>query len=147
MICALEAVRRWQAPNQYAPADHSLEHHSTFHFADTSSTAKYGRLLQQQGIPILAIFNAPTGQLNGGEASGDYFFILPVPPTALVCFHDLMATRLMHVIRAKIYDPRQLFAGFDNIAISVYTVPLPRLNNPATNWDTQRGPKFTIKAS
>jgi len=101
MICALEAVRRWQAPNQYAPADHSLEHHSTFHFADTSSNAEYERLLQQQGIPILAIFNAPTGQLNGGEASGDYFFILPVPPTALVCFHDLMAIGLMHVIRAK----------------------------------------------
>ena len=64
-------------------------------------TAEHGHLLQQQGIPILAVFNAPNGQLNGGEASGDYFFNLPEHPTALMCFHDLMAIGLMHVIRKK----------------------------------------------
>ena len=74
-------------------------------------------------------------------------FNLPEPPIALVSFDDLMAIRFMHVIREKIYDPRRLFAGFDNIAISVYTVPLPRLNNPSMNWNTPRGTKFTIKAS
>jgi len=62
-------------------------------------TAEHGRLLQQQGIPILAGFNAPNGQLNGGEANSDYFVDLPIPPTAMVCFHDLMAIGLLHMIR------------------------------------------------
>jgi DNA-binding LacI/PurR family transcriptional regulator len=83
--------------------------------------------LTQANLPVPSeyVFNGPNGRLDGGEAGADYFLTLAEPPTAIVCFNDLMAIGFMHRYReSNLSIPKNCsIVGFDNIAISAYLVP------------------------
>ena len=83
--------------------------------------------MTQANLPVPSdyLFDGPNGQLDGGEAGGDYFLALPEPPTAIMCFNDLMAIGLMYVIRERNRSiPHDCsVVGYDNISISAYTAP------------------------
>jgi DNA-binding LacI/PurR family transcriptional regulator len=87
-------------------------------FLDTMAQANFP-------VPSEYLFNGPNGRLDGGEAGADYFLALPEPPTAIVCFNDLMAIGLIHRYReSNLSVPKNCsVVGFDNIAISAYIVP------------------------
>jgi DNA-binding LacI/PurR family transcriptional regulator len=87
-------------------------------FLDTMSRANIP-------VPSDYLFNGPNGQLDGGEAGADYFLGLSAPPTAILCFNDLMAIGLMRRYReSSLSIPKNCsVVGFDNIAISAYMVP------------------------
>ena len=76
-------------------------------------------------VPAEYLFTGPNGRLEGGEAGADHFLALPEPPTAIVCFNDLMAIGLMHRYgESNLSIPKDCsVVGFDNIAISAYMVP------------------------
>ncbi len=87
-------------------------------FLDTMARANFP-------VPSEYLFNSPNGRLDGGEAGADYFLMLTEPPTAIVCYNDLMAIGLMHRYReSNLSIPNHCsVVGFDNIAISAYMVP------------------------
>jgi DNA-binding LacI/PurR family transcriptional regulator len=87
-------------------------------FLDTMSRANIP-------VPSDYLFNGPNGQLDGGEAGADYFLGLSAPPTAILCFNDLMAIGLIRRYReSSLSIPKNCsVVGFDNIAISAYMVP------------------------
>ena len=83
--------------------------------------------MAQANLPVPSdyVFSGPNGRLDGGEAGADYFLALADPPTAIVCFNDLMAIGVMRKYReSNLSIPRDCsVVGFDNIAISAYMVP------------------------
>ncbi len=93
------------------------------------------------GIPIPNeyIHHVPGGVPSLGEDGLLYFLHLPVPPTALICFNDMLAIGVLKGCRlANIRVPQDLsVTGFDNITFSAYTNP------PLTTFDQ---PKQSIGA-
>ena len=61
----------------------------------------------------------------GAKLERIYFLELSEPPTAILCYNDLMAIGLMHRYReSNLFIPKNCsVVGFDNIAISAYMVP------------------------
>ncbi|MGE5464405.1 MAG: LacI family DNA-binding transcriptional regulator [Syntrophothermus sp.] len=82
-------------------------------------------------IPSEYIHEVPGGGAEHGMTGGDYFLRLPVPPTAIVCFNDLMATGVLKCAhQRRLNIPADLsVTGFDNINFSAYTDP------PLTTFD------------
>lgn len=60
-----------------------------------------------------------------GQASLQHYLSLPRPPTAIVCFNDMLAIGLLKGCReSSITVPDELsVTGFDNITFSAYTCP------------------------
>lgn len=83
--------------------------------------------MKANGLSVLDenIFQGPNGRPEGGLVGGEYFLRLPKPPTAIICFNDMMAVGLIKALRnAKIDVPGDCsVVGFDNISISAYTNP------------------------
>ena len=71
------------------------------------------------------------GAAEDGLAGIDYFLHLPLRPTALVCFNDLLAVgALKGLDQAGLHVPGQFsITGFDNIVYSEFTNP------PLTTFD------------
>jgi DNA-binding LacI/PurR family transcriptional regulator len=82
-------------------------------------------------IPAEYIHEIPGGGSEHGVSGGDYFFSLPLLPSAIVCFNDLMATGVLKSIHQKgLNVPADIsVTGFDNIHFSAYTDP------PLTTFD------------
>jgi DNA-binding LacI/PurR family transcriptional regulator len=71
------------------------------------------------------IFHGPNGLPEGGVAGAQYFVHLADPPTAIVCFNDMMAVGVLQGLRVSgVEVPLKCsVVGFDNINISAYTHP------------------------
>jgi DNA-binding LacI/PurR family transcriptional regulator len=82
-------------------------------------------------IPAAYIHQAPGGCPEDGLAGLEHFITLPILPTALVCYNDMMALGVLQGLQsAGIPVPAQMsVTGFDNIIFSAYTNP------PLTTFD------------
>jgi DNA-binding LacI/PurR family transcriptional regulator len=82
-------------------------------------------------IPKEYIHEVPGGRAEHGMTGGDYFLSLPIRPTAIVCFNDLIATGVLKsAYQHGLRIPADLsVTGFDNIDFSAYTDP------PLTTFD------------
>jgi DNA-binding LacI/PurR family transcriptional regulator len=90
-------------------------------------------------IPPTYIHQVSGSRPENGQAGLEHFLNLPVHPTALVCYNDMMAIGVLHALQcAGIQVPAQMsVTGFDNIIFSAYTNP------PLTTFDQ---PKHFIGA-
>jgi DNA-binding LacI/PurR family transcriptional regulator len=90
-------------------------------------------------IPAAYIHQVPGGNPENGLGGLEYFLNLPVLPTAVVCYNDMMAIGVLQALQlAGVPVPEQMsVAGFDNIIFSAYTNP------PLTTFDQ---PKHFIGA-
>lgn len=77
------------------------------------------------------IHQAQGGTADDGISSLQYFLDLPVRPTALVCYNDLLAIGVLKGLSLVGIQVPQEFSvtGFDNIAFSEFTAP------PLTTFD------------
>jgi len=85
------------------------------------------------------IFQGPDGRPQGGYAGAGHFLRLPDPPTAIMCFNDLMALGLLRGLQESGRRIPQdcSVTGFDNIEFSAF------LNPPLTTFDQ---PKYQMGA-
>jgi len=90
-------------------------------------------------IPEGFIFQGPDGRPEGGYTGAGHFLSLPEPPTAIMCFNDLMALGLLRGLQESgIRIPQDCsVTGFDNIEFSGF------LNPPLTTFDQ---PKYQLGA-
>ncbi len=83
--------------------------------------------MKANGLSVLDenIFQGPNGRPEGGLDGGEYFLRLAKPPTAIICFNDMMAVGLIKALRNAKFDVPGDFSvvGFDNISISAFTNP------------------------
>ncbi|HOE70389.1 MAG TPA: LacI family DNA-binding transcriptional regulator [Brevefilum sp.] len=95
--------------------------------------------MEFQGLSVAPdqIHHAPGGSLQMGAEGMNYFLNLPHPPTAVMCFNDLLAIGALKACRqAGVRVPDEIsVTGFDNIAFSEFSVP------PLTTLDQ---PKYEI---
>jgi DNA-binding LacI/PurR family transcriptional regulator len=90
-------------------------------------------------LPADLILQVPGGDPDLGDHSVDHFLQLIDPPTAIVCFNDMLAIGVLRGCRRvgiRVPDDMSV-TGFDNIAFSAFTVP------PLTTFDQ---PKYSIGA-
>jgi len=82
-------------------------------------------------VPASFIHQVPGGRPENGLSGLGHFLTLPVLPTALVCYNDMIAFGVLQGLQsAGIHVPAQIsIAGFDNIIFSAYTNP------PLTTFD------------
>ncbi|HEX6306472.1 MAG TPA: LacI family DNA-binding transcriptional regulator [Anaerolineales bacterium] len=71
------------------------------------------------------IFHGPNGLPEGGVAGARYFVGLDEPPTAIVCFNDMMALGVLQGLKnSGVEVPQECsVVGFDDINITAYTDP------------------------
>jgi DNA-binding LacI/PurR family transcriptional regulator len=84
-------------------------------------------------IPSEYIFNAPGGKPDLGIEAAEYFVSLPIRPTAVFCFNDLLAIGMIQGLKnLGIRVPEDVsVTGFDNIIFSAFTnPPLTTLDQP-----------------
>jgi len=88
-------------------------------------------------VPTEYIYEVPGGGPDEGFTAAGYFLGLADPPTALVCYNDMLAIGMMSGLqKVGIRVPDEFsITGFDNIIFSAYTTP------PLTTFDQ---PKRTI---
>jgi len=88
-------------------------------------------------LPADLVLQVPGGDPDLGDQSVDHFMKLSDPPTAIVCFNDMLAIGILRGCRrAGVRVPDDLsITGFDNIAFSAFTSP------PLTTFDQ---PKYSI---
>lgn len=82
-------------------------------------------------IPSEYLHQVEGGNPEHGVAGVEHFLSLPIRPSAIVCFNDLIATGMLKGLRAAGLDvPTDIsVTGFDNITFSAYTDP------PLTTFD------------
>jgi DNA-binding LacI/PurR family transcriptional regulator len=82
-------------------------------------------------IPSEYLHQVEGGNPEHGVAGAEHFLSLPIRPSAIVCFNDLLATGMLKGMRAAGLDvPTDIsVTGFDNITFSAYTDP------PLTTFD------------
>jgi len=82
-------------------------------------------------VPPEAIHEVQGGGAEDGLAGVDYYLALPVRPSALVCFNDMLAIGVLKgLAQAGIQVPDEIsVTGFDNIIFSAFTNP------PLTTFD------------
>lgn len=84
-------------------------------------------------IPDEYIYHCPNGRPEGGEIGVKHYVDLDDPPTAIICFNDMMAIGVIKALRvAGLQVPRDCsVVGFDDIPIAAYTYPsLTTLKQP-----------------
>jgi DNA-binding LacI/PurR family transcriptional regulator len=88
-------------------------------------------------IPSEYIFEVEGSEPQLGKIGLDYFQKLPNPPTAIMCFNDMLAIGLLRACKISgIKVPEDIsITGFDNITFSAFTNP------PLTTLDQ---PKYSI---
>jgi len=101
----------------------------------------YKQEMEAAGLPVSKdyIHEVPGGEPEHGLAGVEHFLNLPVRPTALMCYNDMMAIGVLKGLHtAGIRVPHEISViGFDNIVLSEYTNP------PLTTFDQ---PKHYIGA-
>lgn len=79
------------------------------------------------GLPVPEgyVFHSPNDQLEGGEIGAAHFITLVDPPTAIMCFNDMMALGVIKALReVGVHVPRDCsVVGFDDIPFAAYTYP------------------------
>lgn len=95
----------------------------------------YETILKSAGITPLPeyVHQQSGGYAANGYSSAEYYLNLPMPPTAIMCFNDLMAIGMLKGLHdAGVQVPTQVsVTGFDNIPLSEYTNPaLTTLDQP-----------------
>jgi DNA-binding LacI/PurR family transcriptional regulator len=89
--------------------------------------AGYRLEMEAAGLPILPgdIHQVPGGDPKAGRTGLAHFLCLPQPPTALLCFNDMLAIGALKGLQeAGISVPGNFsIAGFDNIPFSEFTDP------------------------
>jgi len=98
----------------------------------------YRRALQNHGIPFLPAYVVQEiPRMEGGRRAMQRLLALPLPPTAVVAYNDLMAIGAMEAIReAGRRVPEDIaVVGFDDIVLAAYAIP------PLT---TVRVPKYQM---
>ena len=84
-------------------------------------------------IPDDYIYHCPNGRPEGGEIGAKHCVDLVDPPTAIICFNDMMAIGVLKALRETgMHVPRDCsVVGFDDIPIAAYTYPsLTTLEQP-----------------
>jgi DNA-binding LacI/PurR family transcriptional regulator len=83
--------------------------------------------MQAANLPVLEefVFHTPSDQLDGGEFNLTHFWSLPEPPTAVICFNDIMAIGLLKALQnAGLHVPGDCSViGFDDISFAAYASP------------------------
>jgi len=76
-------------------------------------------------VPDEYIYYCPNGRPEGGEIGAKHCVDLVDPPTAIMCFNDMMAIGVVKALReAGIQVPRDCsVVGFDDIPFAAYTYP------------------------
>ena len=76
-------------------------------------------------IPEAYIFSCPNGKPEGGEIGTKHFLALDDPPTAIMCFNDMIAIGVIKTLRqAGIQVPQDCsVVGFDDIPFAAYVYP------------------------
>ena len=99
----------------------------------------YKKEMRTAGIQVIEdyIYEVDGSEPELGTQGLNYFLNLQHPPTAVICFNDMIAIGVLHACKEKgIRVPEDLsVTGFDNIIFSAYTSP------PLTTLDQ---PKYTI---
>lgn len=99
----------------------------------------YKKEMRTSGIQVIEdyIYEVDGSEPELGTEGLNYFLNLQHPPTAVICFNDMIAIGVLHACKEKgIRVPEDLsVTGFDNIIFSAYTSP------PLTTLDQ---PKYTI---
>jgi DNA-binding LacI/PurR family transcriptional regulator len=89
--------------------------------------------MELAGLPVAPnyVHQVPGGGPQDGLAGLDHFLNLSEPPTALICYNDMMAIGVLQGLeKARIQVPQTMsVTGFDNILFSAYTSP------PLTTFD------------
>ena len=79
------------------------------------------------GLPISEefVFDCPNGRPEGGEIGANHCVNLAEPPTAIMCFNDMMAIGAVKALRESgVKVPNDCsVVGFDNIPIAAYQYP------------------------
>ena len=84
-------------------------------------------------VPASFIHQVPGGGPENGLVGLEHFLTLPIRPTALVCYNDMLAIGVLQALQgAGILVPAKVsVTGFDNIIFSAYTnPPLITFNQP-----------------
>jgi DNA-binding LacI/PurR family transcriptional regulator len=108
---------------------------------DRDRASGYEAVLQAFELPIRQgyLHHEPGGHPEEGYRAARHFMHLPEPPTAIMCFNDMMALGLLRGLHDAGWDiPGDCsVAGFDDVAIAAYTQP------PLTTFDQ---PKYRLGA-
>ncbi len=82
-------------------------------------------------LPAAHVHQIEYGTPRAIEGAVERFLRLSTPPTAIVCYNDMMAIELLQALRhAGVRVPEDIsITGFDNIVFSAYTSP------PLTTFD------------
>jgi DNA-binding LacI/PurR family transcriptional regulator len=82
-------------------------------------------------VPAEYIFEAAGGRPQDGQPGAGYFLALSRPPSALVCYNDMLAIGVLKGLQQVGIRVPQDFSvtGFDNIVLSAFTSP------PLTTFD------------
>jgi len=97
--------------------------------------AGFRKAMNEAGLPIPEeyIFQAPNSTPDGGMIGAHYFLNLPIRPTGIVCFNDVIAIGVLRGLQEaglRVPDDCSV-AGFDNIAFSeLVTPPLTTFHQP-----------------
>jgi len=106
--------------------------------AERTTRGRLNSFLQEMNaanlpIPDEYIYHCPNGRPEGGEIGAKHCVDLDDPPTAIICFNDMMAIGVIKTLReAGLQIPRDCsVVGFDDIPIAAYTYPsLTTLKQP-----------------
>ncbi len=95
----------------------------------------YSHVMEGYGYPILTgyVYEVTGSSAPQGFEAGDYFSSLPVRPTAIICYNDMLAAGLLKAFdQSSIGVPGDIsVTGFDNILYSDYThPPLTTIDQP-----------------
>lgn len=76
-------------------------------------------------IPEHYVYQVLGNSFPHGSAAAQYFINLPVTPTAIICYNDILAIGLMKGLnQSGVQVPRDIsLTGFDNIQFSDFTSP------------------------
>jgi len=99
----------------------------------------YAEAMVKHGLPLRPeyVVNGPNGLAEGGAVGTMALLDLAEPPTAIVCYNDVMAIgSIRTMVEAGLRIPEDCsVAGFDNIELAAYTNP------PLTTFDQ---PKYEL---
>ena len=101
----------------------------------------YQAEMQASALPVPGdyVHHEPSGHPEDGYRAARHFLQVTEPPTAIMCFNDMMALGLLRGLQEAGWTiPRDCsVAGFDDVAIAAYTQP------PLTTFDQ---PKYRLGA-